>query len=418
MNPPGSPGGPGAPGPSLAERVTLAAFAARFTARLRAAGLPVTPEHAARFAAAIRLLEPQRVEDLYWAGRVTLVADREQGLAYDRVFDAVVRGYTEVAQQRGPDLPARRPPPERRRAGDPDAPGQLGLTPGAVAATAGEPGEREQPAGWASAQERLRTTDFAAASESELARLRAMLVELRLAPPLRSSRRLRRHPSGRDLDLRATLGRAHRTGGDPVERVWRRRDRRPRRLVLIADVSGSMEPYARAYLYLLHGAVRATRAEAFVFATRLTRLTRSLAIADPDVALSQVAAATPDYSGGTRIAAALATFTDTYGRRGLARGAVVVIVSDGWECGDADALGEQMARLRRLAYRVVWVNPRSASPGYAPLAAGMAAALPHVDAFLSGHSVDAMDTLVDVVRAQRRSRPPPAARSRAGSTPG
>lgn len=369
-----------------------------FGARLRAAGLPVTPEHEARFAAAILLLEPHWVEELYWAGRVTLVGSREHALAYDRVFDAVVRGCTDVVEQRGPHAPTDRAPPTRRRAGDPGAAGQLGPTPGAVAAAAGDPGEREQVAGWASAQERLRTTDFAAASDSEIARVRAMIAELRLAPPLRASARRRRDRSGRDLDLRGTLGRAHRTAGDPVERVRRRRALRPRRLVLIADVSGSMEPYARAYLYLLHGAVRAARAEAFVFATRLTRLTRSLAIADPDVALRQVAAATPDYSGGTRIAAALARFTDTYGRRGLARGAVVVIVSDGWECGDAGALGEQMARLHRLAYRIVWVNPRSASPGYAPLAAGMAAALPHVDAFLSGHNVNALGALVAAVR--------------------
>jgi uncharacterized protein with von Willebrand factor type A (vWA) domain len=181
--------------------------------------------------------------------------------------------------------------------------------------------------------------------------------------------------------------------------VLRRHKRRPRRLVLIADVSGSMEPYTRAYLHLLHGAVRATKAEAFVFATRLTRLTRDLAITNPDVALQRAAAATTDWSGGTRIGAALAAFNDRYGRRGIARGAVVVIVSDGWELDDPDVVATQMARLSRLARRVVWVNPRTASPRYEPLVAGMAAALPHVDRVLSGHSLDAMDTLLEVIRS-------------------
>jgi hypothetical protein len=167
--------------------------------------------------------------------------------------------------------------------------------------------------------------------------------------------------------------------------------------VLLADISGSMEPYARAYLHLLHGAVRAARAEAFVFATRLTRLTRALATNDPDAALARAAAAAPDWSGGTRIGEALAAFNDRYGRRGVARGAVVVIVSDGWETGDAAVLGEQMARLARLAHRIVWVNPRSAGARYQPRVAGMAAALPHVDALVSGHSLGALDDLLAAI---------------------
>ena len=184
-----------------------------------------------------------------------------------------------------------------------------------------------------------------------------------------------------------------------MRRAYRHRRRRPRRLVLLADVSGSMAPYARAYLHLLHGAVRASRAEAFVFATRLTRLTRALATATPEVALARATEAAPDWSGGTRIGAALAMFLDDFGRRGMARGAVVVIVSDGWDTGDAAAVGEQMARLARLAHRVVWVNPRSAAPGYAPLVAGMAAALPHIDTLVSGHSVAALDEVFAAVAA-------------------
>jgi hypothetical protein len=172
--------------------------------------------------------------------------------------------------------------------------------------------------------------------------------------------------------------------------------------VLLADVSGSMEPYARAYLHLLHGAVRAARADAFVFATRLTRLTRALATSNPDLALRRATAAAPDWSGGTRIGAALKAFTDEHGRRGMARGAVIVVVSDGWETGDPAVLGEQMDRLARLAHRIVWVNPRRAGVGYQPVVAGMAAALPYVDAFVSGHSVTALDEVVAAIREPGR----------------
>jgi uncharacterized protein with von Willebrand factor type A (vWA) domain len=173
-------------------------------------------------------------------------------------------------------------------------------------------------------------------------------------------------------------------------------DRR-RRVVLIADVSGSMEAYSRAYLYLLHGAVRALRAETFVFATRLTRVTQTLRTRDPEVALRAAVDDTRDWSGGTRIGDAIREFNDRWGRRGLARGAVVVIVSDGWEGGEPELLGEQMARLSRLAHRIVWVNPRSKSDRYQPLVGGMAAALPHVDTFTSGHSLDALDDVLAAI---------------------
>jgi uncharacterized protein with von Willebrand factor type A (vWA) domain len=251
----------------------------------------------------------------------------------------------------------------------------------------------------ASSDEQLRAKDFAEWTAEELASLRTLIAELRVAPPIRPSRRYVARRPGDRLDLRATLRRSHRTAGDPVQQVRRRRKPRRRRLVLIADISGSMEPYARAYLHLLHGAVQATSAEAFVFATRLTRLTRDLAIRNPDLALQRASVAAPDWSGGTRIGAALASFNDEFGRRGLARGAIVVIVSDGWERDDPAVLGEQMARLARLAHRIVWVNPGSASERYQPLVGGMAAALPHIDRMVSGHSLAAVSELVDAIRA-------------------
>jgi uncharacterized protein len=249
----------------------------------------------------------------------------------------------------------------------------------------------------ASADEQRRRTDFAALTVDELAELRQLMAEIRLAPPPRRRRRLQPASHGRRLDMRSTIRRSHRTAGDPVQRVHRGRSTRPRRMVLIADVSGSMAPYARAYLQLLASAVGGARAEAFVFATQLTRLTRELKMSNPTRALQRAAAATPDWSGGTRIGAALKVFNDEWGRRGLARGAVMVIVSDGWEGDDPERVGEQMERLARLAHRIVWVNPRKQHDEYQPLVGGMRAALPYVDTFVSGHSFEAMRAVVTAV---------------------
>jgi uncharacterized protein with von Willebrand factor type A (vWA) domain len=185
----------------------------------------------------------------------------------------------------------------------------------------------------------------------------------------------------------------------------RKRTERPRRVVLIADVSGSMEPYSRIYLHLMRGAVQALHAEAFVFATRLTRLTRALSLTHTDIAYQRATAAAPDWSGGTRIGKALNDFLDEFGRRGMARGAVIVIVSDGWEVEDPTQVGVAMQRLSRLAHHVIWVNPRKAANDYQPLVGGMRAALPYVDTFVSGHSVRALEEVMDAIRrASERHR--------------
>ena len=400
----------------LLDRVDLAEVVAAFGRLLHEAGVPVTPERSGRFAAALALVRPGRLDEIYWAGRVTLLTGWAGIDAYDRVFGHVFRGLADVADWRGQAAPPTPPRPpaagvEASTAGAPPAAADGDSGPGAPAPAAADAddqapgGPRREPAGEqepdllaaASAAERLRRRDFAHLTEDELAVIRHLIAALPLAAPPRASRRRARHPRGDRVDLRATLRRARATGGDPVVRVLRRRRERPRRLVLIADVSGSMAPYARAYLHLLHGAVRAMRADAFVFATRLTRLTRQLAFHDPDVALTRALAAAPDWAGGTRMGDALKAFTDRYGRRGMARGAVVVIVSDGWDTGDPGVVGEQMARLARLAHRIVWVNPRKAAAGYEPLVGGMAAALPHVDVFLSGHSARALDEVVAAI---------------------
>jgi uncharacterized protein with von Willebrand factor type A (vWA) domain len=392
---------------TLVDDVDVAGVSAAFSQLLHRAGVPATPERSGRFAQSIVGAAPATVDELYWLARVTLVADHAQLPAFDAVFAQVVQGITDVADQRGE---SNEPPPAHARAGTDHRPGgsehdrHRGSEP-----SPGMPGpghgeavdEDAEPmlVAAASPEERLRTKDFAVWTPEELALLRSLIVAIRLDPPQRSSRRYVRRHHGERLDVRATIRRSHRTAGDPVEHVVRRHKQRPRRLVLIADVSGSMEPYARAYLHLLHGAVRATKAEAFVFATRLTRLTRDLAVSNPDVALQRASAATPDWSGGTRIGSALAAFNDRYGRRGMARGAIVVIVSDGWERDDPSLVATQMVRLSRLARTIIWVNPRTASPRYSPLVAGMSAALPHVDRMISGHSLASMEELLEAIRS-------------------
>jgi hypothetical protein len=384
----------------------VADLVARFADRLHLAGISVTPERAGRLAAALAVAAPSTTVELYWLARVTVAGDRAELTTFDAVFDEIFRGFADVADARGDPERPRLPPAIER--GD----RRTDTAADTTDAERGEPeprtlgedrdghgdDERAAPVG-APASERavLRGRDFGSCTPEELVRLRRLMSRMKVVTPRRPSRRRRRHPRGDAVDLRASIRRARRTGGDPATLVRRRVTERRRRVVLLADVSGSMEAYSRAYLYLLHGAVRALRAETFVFSTRLTRVTRTLAVHDPERALATAMAATDDWSGGTRIGAALKEFNDRWGRRGLARGAVVVIVSDGWESGDTAELGRQMDRLSRLAHRIVWVNPRSQSQDYQPLVGGMATALPHVDAFVSGHSLEALEHVLDVI---------------------
>jgi uncharacterized protein with von Willebrand factor type A (vWA) domain len=245
----------------------------------------------------------------------------------------------------------------------------------------------------ASPAERLRRKSFAACTPEELRELAALMAQLRLAPPPRRTRR-RRPAHARELDVRRTVRRALRTGGDPAYLARRERQVRPRRVVLLLDVSRSMTAYSRALLTFAHAALRAApRWEAFCFGTRLTRLTRALATTDPDEALRRATEVALDWDGGTRIGESIRAFLDRYGHAGLARGAVVVVCSDGLDTGDPELLAEQMARLRRLAHLVVWLNPLHEDPRYEPLARGMAAALPHVDVFAAGHDLASLEEL-------------------------
>ena len=385
----------------------LADVAARFASHLHAAGVEAGPDRAARFAESLHLGAPLTNDELYWLGRVTLTGHRDEIAAYDRVFADVFLGIADVAESRGdpnqPNLesvdPGRRRPPSSAPATDGSGGEARPSRPSGETSTDTDD-VRESPVGApVSRDEHLRDRDFADCTVDELRRLRELVAAMELAPPVRPTRRRRRHATGRSIDRRASLRRARRTGGHPARLVMRRPTERRRRVVLLADVSGSMEAYSRAYLYLLHGAATALSAETFVFSTRLTRLTHRLAATNPDVAMRSAVAEVDDWSGGTRIGAAIRTFNDGWGRRGLARGAVVVIVSDGWESDDPAVLGEQMARLSRLAHRIVWVNPRAKSDRFEPRTGGMAAALPFVDSFTSGHSLDAFDEVLAAISA-------------------
>jgi uncharacterized protein with von Willebrand factor type A (vWA) domain len=379
-------------------------LAVGLTTALHRAGLPAPPERAAGLARALQLVPPVDRAALYWTCRIALVTDRAQLPVFDAVFSAIFDGRLDPADSRGD--PTAPPPigsePRTRPAPPDDRPGEPGKSGTAAGSAGGEDdgaeSEREVLLAAASTEERLRHTSFADLGPDELAGVRELVRRLVLSTPVRRSRRTRSsRRSGDRLDLRRTVRAAQRTGGDPARLVHAVRRTTPRRLVLLCDVSGSMEPYTRIYLTLLQGAVAGARAEAFVFSTGLTRLTRQLAVRDPDQALARAGAASSDWAGGTRLAEGIGRFVADHGRRGLARGAVVVVLSDGWAQDDPEEVAASMRRLRRLAHRVVWVNPRKAAPGYAPLVGGMAAALPYCDAFVSGHSLAALEQVAAAV---------------------
>ena len=364
----------------------LAPAAVGFARLLRAAGLDVPVGNTIAFAEALAAVGIERRDSVYWAGQATLVRRPEDIETYDRAFAAWWERTTTISF----GVP---PTQELTLAFDADDEDEADGAGDDEGADTPMISVRYSPA------EVLRHRDFATYTPDEFAEARRLMADLRLAGALRRSRRKRtsRHRSG-PPDMRRTVRRALRAGGEPINRAFVEPGERPRRLILLCDVSGSMEAYSRALLRFLHAAVVGRgRVEAFALGTRLTRLTRDLTTRDPDAALTAAARRVVDWSGGTRLGEGLKEFNDQWGVRGLARGAVVVILSDGWDRGDPELLAEQMARLHRVAHKIVWVNPLKASPGFAPLARGMAAALPYVDEFVEGHSLGSLEQLVDVV---------------------
>jgi uncharacterized protein len=393
----------------------VASLAAGLGTALHSAGLPVGPDRCERLARALTVMRARSVTELRACALATLVSDPSQMTTFDRVFAALFGTPAPLRDLPASAGPAARAedhdggPPAPRQQGDPGRwPSGLHVSDTGSAAGNGDDPLPELPAVHrvASAAERLRGRDFTDLSAGELRQLVTLMREMTLSVPLRRTRRYRGARTGKRPDLRATLRQARRSGGEPI-RLSRRAPRvRPRRLVVLCDISGSMESYARALLMLLYclngGQLRGgqSRPEVFSFATRLTRLTPALAAASPDTMLAKAGEAAPDWSGGTRIGAAVKEFNDRYGCRGMARGAVVLIISDGWETGEPGLLGAQMARLSRVAHRIVWANPRTASPRYSPEVGGMAAAWPYCDAVVSAHSLDALGELLDALRAR------------------
>ncbi|WP_190040053.1 vWA domain-containing protein [Streptomyces fructofermentans] len=353
---------------------------------LRAAGVEAGPDRVEAFLGALDVLRPAVRSDVYWSGRLTLCGAPDDVERYDRVFAAYFGDAVSGGRPARAAAPARSRVPVRAAAA------------GDRTRSAGD-GDAVPTAALAATTEVLRHRDVAALNAAERDQLRRLLAAFTLPGEPRRTARLRPDRRG-TVDPRRTVREMLRRGGEPAPPRLRDRTERPRRVVLLVDVSGSMAAYADALLRFAHAASRGggARTEVFTIGTRLTRVTRELTHRDPDTAMAAVAAAVPDWRGGTRLGELLRAFLDRWGARGMARGAVVVVLSDGWERGDPELLAEQMRRLRRLAHRVVWANPRKARPGYAPLATGMAAALPSVDAFVEGHSLAALERLAAVVR--------------------
>lgn len=363
----------------------LAELVSRFCVLLREEGLAVGPDRAARFATAVVTADPTSTGELYWCALATLTTGPGDIPLLDTVFAAVFGGGAGLVT---------------------NAAGRVEGAAGSAAGQGGREGEnRVDGAGrrregtvalLGSAEESLAEREFAELADDELLALAEAMRRFRLATPVRRSRRRRPAARGKSYDMRETLRIARRTGAEPILLRRSRAKWKPRELVVLCDISGSMRPHARAMLQLLVCAAGGGRAEVFTFATRLTRITEVLK-ADPATVLREVGTAAPDWSGGTRIGPNLKEFLERRDTRELARGAVVVVISDGWEAGETTTLRDQLARLSLLAHRIVWVNPRTAKPGYEPRVAGMAAALPFCDAVVSAHALDAIGELAAAI---------------------
>ena len=353
-----------------------------FSRELRAAGLPVGSGDILDFCSAMRPLDASDLVDLYWAGRATLVTKRDNIPVYDEVFRRFFLGagnpVTELLTLRAQvtneaEAVLQVPATDPGREGREEEQATLGLM--------------------ASDAEALRHKSFAACTPEELAAVRRIMARIRLTPPRRRTRRTRKAPSGRAPDLRRTVRESMRTHGEPAELFFRRRRVRLRPLILILDVSGSMADYSRNLLQFAYSARRAAeRVEVFCFGTRLTRITRELDHRRPDAALERAAQTVFDWEGGTRIGASLDAFVKGWGRRGLCRGGIVVICSDGLDRGDPDVLASAMERLARLSHKVVWMNPHKGdNRDFVPSTLGMMVAAPHVDLTLSGHDLSSLE---------------------------
>ena len=337
------------------------------------------------FINALSLVGIDNRESVYWAGRATLVRRPEDISTFDKAFAVFWEHRESVALPDDEQLHITLALDSDEEEGSADGNAEASDEPTITLRFSGV--------------ETLRDKDFASYTNDEMQQAQQFMQSLRVAGPPRPS--LRMKPSrarGKRPDMRATVRASLAASGEPMRRRWVEKGDKPRRIVFLLDISGSMEPYARALVRFVHAGVAGRqRVEAFTLGTRLTRITRELSSKDPDRALRAAGENVRDWSGGTRLGETLRIFNHEWGVRGMARGAIVVVLSDGWDRGDPIVLAEQMERLHRVAFRIVWVNPLKVTPGYAPLARGMAAALPYVDDFVEGHSLDSLELLTKVI---------------------
>ncbi len=370
-------------------------MAVAFARILRGAGVDVPLDSVIVFVSALNQTGLENRDDVYWAAYSTLIRRHEDTQIFDRAFavfwDQLIAVDTTSYEQQTESVTLLIDSEEENS--DDSSTETLNEDENTIALRF-------------SNIETLREKDFAAYTDTELREAEQFMSSLKLAgPPKRSLRLQKTNRKGTRHDIRRTMRAVLQNDGEPIERYWREPSTKLRRLVVLLDISGSMEPYARALLRFMHAAVVGRqRVEAFTLGTRLTRITRELTSRDPDRALAQTSAQVADWSGGTRLGECLQNFNNNWGVGSLARGSIFVILSDGWDRGEPKVLAEQMLRLQRVAYRVIWVNPLKVSPGYAPLARGMAAAMPYIDEFVEGHSLEALRELTEVISKESNER--------------
>lgn len=388
--------------PSLLPDIDRAIFASAFVSSLRKADLPVSIHSGERYAAALTAARPTRRTQLYWVSRVCLVHDVQHIETFNQVFDMVFEGgalptgraVRKSGTHQDPSFPSAE---QRRRAARNQQAEASGGVPWSQAPSASPDDDQSDEANEMILPELLPAElaliadqPFDLLSDDELAAIGAWLEQAAIMWPRKPVRRLKRSNSSGRLDRRRTLSAARRTGGDPVQLMWNAHRRRARRVVMLADVSGSMQTFVRPYMHVLRALSTHVDAEVFAFSTTITRITPALRRADPVEAVAAASELVDDRFSGTKIATSLQTLMSHSSWSTLLRGSVVLVASDGWDTDSTDDMDRRMQRLARMAHRVIWVNPRAAADGFEPLVGGMAAALPHCDVMLSGHSLRSM----------------------------
>jgi uncharacterized protein with von Willebrand factor type A (vWA) domain len=362
-----------------------------FTRLLRLVGVPATPNQLVDLVQALPLLDLQRREEVKDAARAMLVTSREQATLFDNAFDLFWQAWTTDDQPVSAENMQKAPPTEgdsqardQEREHIPEA--------GAGTDTKNKP-ESETLASY-SAEEILRQKDFAELTEAEVHSVTQLIRQSQWHPEQHPARRNRRATHGTQPDLRRVLRQGLRYGGEVVKFAWQKPKLKRRPLIVLCDISGSMERYARILLRFLYVVTNGLeRAEVFAFGTRLTRLTRPLRQSDMDLALKQAAEAVNDWGGGTRIGEALKVFNFVWARRLMSHGPTVLIISDGWDRGNLGILRREMVRLQLNCRRLIWLNPLLGAAGYEPLAQGIQTALPFVDDFLPVHNLASLEQL-------------------------